>query len=382
MGLRPSHSGFEPRTRDPERRDFFDLRRRIASIEAGGGGGGGNNFIGTIPTPGPPTDVQVPPPHADGDYVIDSGGNGWMWNGSTWVNIGSIKGPQGPQGPQGATGAQGPVGPTGPEGPQGDPGADSTVPGPEGPQGPIGPEGPQGDPGPQGPQGVPGVDGADGVGVPPGGLTGQVLTKETDADNDTIWAAPPSGDEVWVGPTQPTNTYELWADTDEPDVMMLPTGGTTGQVLAKKSGTDFDVQWRDSPRGIAGVHRRLDIYNTTAPHDAWQDEGLTTTITEVANRWYLVTLSINPYLPGGAGNDVSYGLLRNGVQVREWGVPRDALATGWAFMFTMTTLIQGVDAAGVVYKTRIKGTANTQISSYARSPDVPRFLLIQDIGAV
>lgn len=40
MSLRPSHSGFEPRTRDPERRDFFDLRRRLAKIEGDAAGGG------------------------------------------------------------------------------------------------------------------------------------------------------------------------------------------------------------------------------------------------------------------------------------------------------------------------------------------------------
>jgi hypothetical protein len=42
MTSRPTHSGFEPRTRDAERRDFFDLRRKLAQIEEGGGGGGGD----------------------------------------------------------------------------------------------------------------------------------------------------------------------------------------------------------------------------------------------------------------------------------------------------------------------------------------------------
>ena len=40
MTQRPSHSGFEPRTRDPERRDFFDLRRRLAKIEGDPNGNG------------------------------------------------------------------------------------------------------------------------------------------------------------------------------------------------------------------------------------------------------------------------------------------------------------------------------------------------------
>ena len=43
-------------------------------------------------------------------------GDGIMWSGSAWINIGQIRGPAGPSGPQGATGvgATGPQGPTGP----------------------------------------------------------------------------------------------------------------------------------------------------------------------------------------------------------------------------------------------------------------------------
>lgn len=50
--------------------------------------------------------------------------------------------------------------------------------------------------GPEGPQGVPGRDGRDGrdgEGVPPGGTTGQMLMKASDADFDTQWADPPEG---------------------------------------------------------------------------------------------------------------------------------------------------------------------------------------------
>ena len=52
------------------------------------------------------------------------------------------------------------------------------VPGPQGPQGPVGPQGPQGQ------QGIPGPAG---VGVPAGGLTGQILSKSSDLDYATAW---------------------------------------------------------------------------------------------------------------------------------------------------------------------------------------------------
>jgi hypothetical protein len=167
-------AGFEARTHDAERRAFFDLHKRITAVEDGGGSTMGWDFQGTIPTLGPPTNVQVPPPHDDGDLWIDSAGNGWAWNGTAWVNVGKVQGPPGPQGPQGtqgatgATGAQGPIGPTGPKGDTGATGAASTVPGPPGATGATGATGPQGDPGPQGIQGPQGVQGP----IGPQGETG------------------------------------------------------------------------------------------------------------------------------------------------------------------------------------------------------------------
>lgn len=55
--------------------------------------------------------------------------------------------------------------------------------------------------------------------VPPGGNTGQVMTKASADDLDVTWSDPVTG---------------------------MPGGGTTGQVLAKKSATAFDTQWVDS----------------------------------------------------------------------------------------------------------------------------------------
>ena len=53
-------------------------------------------------------------------------------------------------------------------------------------------QGPQGLQGEPGPQGVQGNTGADGVGVPIGGTTGQVLKKKSGIDYDTEWGDNPS----------------------------------------------------------------------------------------------------------------------------------------------------------------------------------------------
>lgn len=119
-----------------------------------------------------------------------------------------IQGPQGDTGPAGSDGEQGPQGIQGPQGPQGEAGADGPqgVPGEDGASayeiavvnGFIGTElqwlaslvGPQGDQGVSGQDGIDGTDGANGVGVPVGGTTGQVLSKASGADYDTAWVNP------------------------------------------------------------------------------------------------------------------------------------------------------------------------------------------------
>jgi len=149
-------------------------------------------------------------------------------------------GPTGATGPQGPAGAQGPTGPagvTGPAGPTGPAGADSTVPGPTGPAGATGPQGLQGDPGPTGPAGPTGATGLTGAtgpagptgptgptgaGVISGGTTDQLLAKNSNTDYDTKWVNAPAA----------TNG--------------LPTGGTAGQIIVKDTATDYDVSWMDN----------------------------------------------------------------------------------------------------------------------------------------
>lgn len=89
-------------------------------------------------------------------------------------------------GPPGNAGAQGPEGPQGPPGAAGAPGA----PGDAGPQG-I--QGIQGIPGNDGAPGAKGDQGDPGVGVPVGGTTGQVLAKASATNYDTAWADPGAG---------------------------------------------------------------------------------------------------------------------------------------------------------------------------------------------
>ena len=88
-----------------------------------------------------------------------------------------MPGPAGTDGQDGAPGADGADGAPGVDGVDGAPGVDGTngIDGLNGATGPAGPTGPPGPPGADGTNGVDGAPGADGLGVPSGGVFGDVM---------------------------------------------------------------------------------------------------------------------------------------------------------------------------------------------------------------
>lgn len=50
-------------------------------------------------------------------------------------------------------------------------------------------------------------------------------------------------------------------DTGEPG-KGIPTGGTIGQILAKKSNSDYDTEWKDAPSGGGGVEEKVVEHET------------------------------------------------------------------------------------------------------------------------
>lgn len=193
---------------------------------------------------------------------------GFVGDEAAWLaSLVGSQGPQGIPGPTGATGATGPQGPqgdpgptgaTGPQGPQGDTGPTGATgaTGPQGPQGDTGPQGPQGPTGATGATGPAGVDGTDGNTV----LNGAVAptTEGVDGDfyiNTAIWEIHgPKSAGVWgsgvslVGPAG-ADGVDGADGADGADGVGVPAGGTTGQVLAKATGTDYDTEWVDQTGG-------------------------------------------------------------------------------------------------------------------------------------
>ena len=107
--------------------------------------------------------------------------------------------------------------------------------GPAGAQGPTGNTGATGATGPQGatgPAGANGINGANGVGVPTGGTTGQVLQKQSGTNYDTIWVTAGTGSGTVTGGSGGTTGLTLTGTTT------LTLGGTLNEG---SGGTGLDA---------------------------------------------------------------------------------------------------------------------------------------------
>ena len=123
-------------------------------------------------------------------------------------------------------------------------------------------------------------------GIANGGTTGQILAKKSNTNGDTKWIDPPSGSTVSVnvGTTttgEPGTNANVTNSGDETNVILnftiprgdtaptgpagepgpagpgVATGGTTGQILAKKSNANFDTEWIDVPNSGGGLTKTI-----------------------------------------------------------------------------------------------------------------------------
>jgi hypothetical protein len=176
----------------------------------------------------------------------------------------------GPQGIQGPQGAQGNVGPQGTQGPKGDKG-DKGDQGDQGPQGNVGPQGTQG---PQGPQGNVGPQGTQG----PQGPSGVIAVTAPITNSGTSISANvglSTGNGLTTSAGALVANFGATSTTVAAGDRGLPVGGTTGQVLAKTSGTDYASGWveRSRPAALVGVGSGLTNYPQTTTKAAIEITG-------------------------------------------------------------------------------------------------------------
>lgn len=88
--------------------------------------------------------------------------------------------------------------------------------------------------------------------VPTGGTSGQVLTKKSSDDFDAEWGTPGSSLPSGGTPSQVLTKKSLTAgDAEWRDAQVqLPAGGYAGQILQKKSSTRNDADWVDIPSSV------------------------------------------------------------------------------------------------------------------------------------
>ena len=227
--------------------------------------------------------------------------------------------------------------------------------------GSIGPAGHDGQPGPAGQTGATGATGPAGPGVAPNGSTGQALVKASNSSYDTAWATIQTGDKYLTTSTTSltidsgnktltvgtglayttqqdiviaydstrhmhclvtsynattgvlvvdvqthtgSGTFSAWTiNVGGTTTAVLPTGGTTAQVLQKSSNADFDVSWTTPYSGANALKTANNLSELTATAStARTNLGLGTMATASASSYALLaspTFSGSPSLPTG-----------------------------------------------------------------------------------
>ena len=178
--------------------------------------------------------------------------DGWVYDGTTWVNIGPLQGPQGIQGVQGPQGIQGIQGDVGPKGDTGDQGIQG-IQGIQGLKGDTGDTGPKGDKGDTGEQGIQGIQGEIGLQGPQGsigetgpqgpiGETGAgLVVKGTDTVANILLKPGVEGD-FWIA-----------SDTGDGYSYVAGTWINTGQVKGPQGEQgDQGAKGETGPRGVTG----------------------------------------------------------------------------------------------------------------------------------
>jgi microcystin-dependent protein len=161
----------------------------------------------------------------------------------------------------------------------------------------------QGNPGPTGATGPTGSTG-------PTGLTGVVISDDT-----------------------PSSTSVIWLDSDEEPDVPVPTGGTSGQVLAKVDAVDYNTEWKTLLLTPAGVISQF--AGSTAPTGYLLCTGQSVSTTTFADLF-----SVIGYTYGGSGSSFTIPNLQGRIPVG-----RDAAQTefdvlgeaGGAKTHTLTT---------------------------------------------
>ena len=179
----------------------------------------------------------------------------YVWTGSSWTNVGNIKGPTGSTGSTGPTGSNGATGPTGSTGPTGANG--SSIQGATGPTGTPGATGPTGATGATG-FGATGATGPTGADGPSGGPTGPTGPAGISITSNYIVTSPAGG------------SYSIDGTSGNPGLTLLR--GHTYVFTVNATGHPFWLQT------TVGAYNAGNTYSTGVTNGGDDVGGITFTV--------------------------------------------------------------------------------------------------------
>ena len=198
-------------------------------------------------------------------------GDGIVWTGTVWLNVGPVRGPAGPEGPAGPVGPQGNQGNQGVQGVEGPQG----VKGDRGDVGPIGPQGPQGvkgDTGAAGADGADGADGAAGADAPPSNLTIGTVIEGPTADASITGTSPNFILNLTL--PQPSLSHVTTFTVNPQNQTVEDGDSVTFTAEAQSTGTNIVYKWQKLGLGswedIPGAGGKTYTFNATTAQNGRQ----------------------------------------------------------------------------------------------------------------
>jgi len=153
---------------------------------------------------------------------------------------------------------------------------------------------------------------------------------------------------------------------------------TNHKKLQYSGATDLWTPFWNYPWGYIDSHSLSTAFTTSSTHTTYQDEGLTKSITTLANRRIKVTASLNLYASGGA-NSIAIQMLHGATVIRQFDIDTSAISTSNPLSLTFVGFYIS-SAATENIKIQIKAlVGNTAVDSFG-SATYARELLIEDIG--
>ena len=218
-----------------------------------------------------------------------------------------------------------------------------------------------------------------------GGTTGQVLAKASGTDMDFSWVAQDDSNAIQNAIVDAKGDLIGATAADTPARLAV---GTNGQVLTADSAEATGLKWATPAAGGGGKLLQLVSATFSTETDTssttYSDTGLTATITPTSatSRIYVQITASFMKSAGSTNNGVEYRIMRGATQIAEW--VEASLLTGTLSQNSAAMGLNYVDSPATTSATTYKlQFANNTASAYARIASGGSLCTIQllEIGA-